>query len=159
MVTFSASKQRVLRGLIPGEDAPDIVANTFLDQVTTQQLEDIGLSFLEHRERRSVFVIVKPADAAISISVKMAINGHLAWTCQNASGNRGDDIRSLRLSELQPYQFLHPNLETSVCCVLGLQGEEKAGRRGMKTVGVYFLCAFVSFTFTYHSALAPPCRQ
>jgi hypothetical protein len=64
----------------------------------------------------------------------MAINGHLAWTCQNASGNRGDDLRALKLSELQPYMFLHPNMETSVVCILGLQSEEKAGRRGMKTV-------------------------
>jgi hypothetical protein len=60
--------------------------------------------------------------------------GHLAWTCQNASGNRGDDFRALKLSELQPYTWLHPNGETAVECVLGLQGEEKAGKRGMKTV-------------------------
>jgi hypothetical protein len=55
MVDFSATEEWIISGLIPGEDAPDIVANTFLDQVTAQQLEDIGLGFLEHRECRFVF--------------------------------------------------------------------------------------------------------
>jgi hypothetical protein len=32
------------------QDAPDIVANTFLAQVTAEQLKNIGYSFLEHRE-------------------------------------------------------------------------------------------------------------
>ncbi|KAJ6450568.1 hypothetical protein C8R47DRAFT_1189292 [Mycena vitilis] len=98
------------------QDAPDIIANTFLAQVTDDQLKNIGYSFLEHRE------------------LHQTLNGHLAWTCQNASGNRGDDFRALKLCEMQPYIFLHPNKETSVSCVLGLQGEEKAGKRGMKTV-------------------------
>jgi hypothetical protein len=39
------------RGLIPGQDAPDIVANTFLDQTSEEQLEKIGHAFLSHRER------------------------------------------------------------------------------------------------------------
>ncbi|KAJ7210917.1 hypothetical protein GGX14DRAFT_394536 [Mycena pura] len=103
------------------EDAPDIIANTFLAQVTDDQLKKIGYSFLEH--------------------LHQTINGHLAWTCQNASGNRGDDFRALKLCEMQPYVFLHPNKETSVSCVLGLQGEEKAGKRGMKTAGVEVLTA------------------
>ncbi|KAJ7604786.1 hypothetical protein DFH06DRAFT_1275671 [Mycena polygramma] len=98
------------------QDAPDIIANTFLAQVTDDQLKNIGYSFLEHRE------------------LHQTINGHLAWTCQNASGNHGDDFRALKLCEMQPYVFLHPNKETPVSCVLGLQGEEKAGKRGMKTV-------------------------
>jgi hypothetical protein len=38
------------RGLIEGEDAPDIVANTFLDRVSEEQLQEIGYSFLDHRE-------------------------------------------------------------------------------------------------------------
>jgi hypothetical protein len=71
---------------------------------------------------------------SLSLLVKMSVMGHLAWTCQNVTGNRGDDFRSLKLSELQPYNWLHPNKETAVEGVLGLQGEEKAGRRGMKTV-------------------------
>jgi hypothetical protein len=37
-------------GLIEGEDAPDIVANTFLDRVSNEQLQEIGYSFLDHRE-------------------------------------------------------------------------------------------------------------
>jgi hypothetical protein len=54
---------------------------------------------------------------------------------QNASGNQGDDFRALKLSELQPYTFLHPNKETLVQSILGLQGEEKAGAgHGMRTV-------------------------
>ncbi|KAJ7125542.1 hypothetical protein C8R43DRAFT_1240832 [Mycena crocata] len=107
--------QRERSGLTNG-DAPDIVANTFLAQITDKQLQGVGYSFLEHRELHQV------------------INGHLSWTCQNASGNRGDDFRALKLCEMQPYIFLHPNKETSVYCVLGLQGEEKAGKKGMKTV-------------------------
>ncbi|TFY55593.1 hypothetical protein EVJ58_g8149 [Rhodofomes roseus] len=39
-------------GLVPNEDAPDIVANTFLASVTDQQLRDIGYGFLQHRELR-----------------------------------------------------------------------------------------------------------
>jgi hypothetical protein len=43
-------------GLIEGEDAPDIVANTFLDRVSDEQLQEIGYSFLDHREcERSSF--------------------------------------------------------------------------------------------------------
>ncbi|KAJ7252582.1 hypothetical protein C8J57DRAFT_1351069 [Mycena rebaudengoi] len=102
--------------LAPEEDAPDIIANTFLAQVTDDQLKSIGYGLLQHRELHQV------------------VNGHLSWTCQNASGNRGDDFRVLKLCEMQPYVFLHPNKETSVYCVLGLQGEEKAGKRGMKTI-------------------------
>ena len=73
------------------------------------------------------------------------INGHLAWTAQNASGNRGDDFRALKLAELQPHTMLHPNKETAMYSVLGLQGEEKAGRRGMRTVG------FASFNENKHA--------
>lgn len=71
--------------------------------------------------------------------VRMVINGHLTWTCQNASGNHGDDFRALKLCEMQPYTWLHPNKETAVYSVLGLQGEEKSGKRGMKTVGVFYI--------------------
>lgn len=35
---------------------------------------------------------------------------------------------------MQPYELLHPNLETDMYCVLGLQEESKTGKRGMKTV-------------------------
>jgi hypothetical protein len=71
----------------------------------------------------------------------MVINGHLAWTCQNASGNRGDDLRALKLCELQPYIFLHPNKETPIYSMLGMQGEEKAGKRGLKTVSIRSISA------------------
>jgi hypothetical protein len=54
----------------------------------------------------------------------------------NASGNRGDDIRALRLCEMQPYEFLHPNGETAIFAVLGLQSdqEHKARSKAMRTV-------------------------
>ena len=42
------------RGLIPGQDAPDIVANTFLDQTSEEQLKQIGYAFLLHRECKFV---------------------------------------------------------------------------------------------------------
>src|ERR1700691_3337708 len=32
-----------------------------------------------------------------SLVVHPTINGLLAWTCQNTTGNRGDDFRSLKL--------------------------------------------------------------
>lgn len=67
--------------------------------------------------------------------VRSTIFGHLSWTAQHASGNRGDDFRALKLAELQPWTMLHPNGETGIYTVLGLQGEEKAGKRGMRTVG------------------------
>jgi hypothetical protein len=51
-----------------------------------------------------------------------------AWTCQKATGNRGDDFRALKLCDMQPYKLLHPNLETEVYCVLGLQEESKTAR-------------------------------
>lgn len=66
--------------------------------------------------------------------MRSAVYGHLAWTAQNASGNRGDDLRALKLAELQPAVMLHPNKDTAVPCVYGLQSEEKAGKRGMRTV-------------------------
>ena len=43
------------RGLIPGQDAPDIVANTFLDQTSEEQLKKICYAFLSHRECKFVF--------------------------------------------------------------------------------------------------------
>ncbi|GLB44253.1 hypothetical protein LshimejAT787_1601830 [Lyophyllum shimeji] len=107
--------ERVRNGLVPAEDAPDIQANTFLVEITEEQLDAVGIGFLQHRELRSV------------------IYGYLAWTAQNASGNRGDDFRALKLAELQSWTMLHPNKETAIYSVLGLQGEEKAGKRGMKT--------------------------
>ncbi|KAG6848859.1 hypothetical protein H0H93_013373 [Arthromyces matolae] len=102
-------------GLVADDDAPDVVANTFLAQLSEEALDRIGDGFLSHRE------------------LKSAINGHLAWNMMNASGNRGDDIRALRLCEMQPYTFLHPNGETDVPAVLGLQTAHKASLRGMKT--------------------------
>ncbi|KAJ3730396.1 hypothetical protein C8R42DRAFT_650031, partial [Lentinula raphanica] len=108
---------RARSGLVPGEDAPDIIANTFLSSITEEQIRHIGLNgFLMHREVRSTVL------------------GHLSWTSQHASGNRGDDIRALKLAELQPHTLLHPNKETAIFAMLGLQGEEKAGKRGLRTV-------------------------
>ncbi|KAF9072255.1 hypothetical protein BDP27DRAFT_1418172 [Rhodocollybia butyracea] len=111
------SLHRARSGLVPGEDAPDITANTFLSSINEEQILSIGLKgFLKHRELRSV------------------VFGHLAWVAQHATGNRGDDFRALKLAELQPHVLLHPNQETAISCMLGLQGEEKAGKRGLQTV-------------------------
>ncbi|KAJ6603727.1 hypothetical protein B0H10DRAFT_1957785 [Mycena sp. CBHHK59/15] len=41
---------------------------------------------------------------------------------------------ALKLAELQPHTLLHPDKRTGITSILGLQGEEKAGRRGMCTV-------------------------
>ncbi|KAK7041334.1 hypothetical protein R3P38DRAFT_2382851, partial [Favolaschia claudopus] len=94
-----------------GEDCPDIIANTWLSEVDQEQQDKIGLSFLAHWHLR------------------LAVFGHryLSWTAQHASGNRGDDFRALKLSELQPYQMPHPSGRSKIYAILGLQGEEKAG--------------------------------
>lgn len=54
----------------------------------------------------------------------------------NASGNRGDDIRALRLCEMQSYELLHPNGEAPIFAVLGLQSdqEHKTRSKAMRTV-------------------------
>ncbi|CAA7268276.1 unnamed protein product [Cyclocybe aegerita] len=79
-----------------------------------------------------------PADDApdIHCELKSMITGHLAWTMMNASGNCGDDVRALRLCEMQPYlDFVHPNGETSVFAILGLQSnqETKTRSKAMQT--------------------------
>ncbi|KAJ7756085.1 hypothetical protein DFH07DRAFT_1027777 [Mycena maculata] len=93
--------ERERSGLVgPDEDAPDIRANTFLSEVTEEQLKSIGLGFLSHRQLR------------------LCLWGHLAWTAQHASGNRGDDFRALKLAELQPHTMLHPDKRTSIYSVI-----------------------------------------
>src|ERR1700722_11342568 len=37
---------------MPGEDAADIIANTFLANITDKQINEVGLGFLQHRERK-----------------------------------------------------------------------------------------------------------
>jgi len=37
-----------------GEDTPDIVANTFLDQISEEQMRDVGYAFLDHRECKCI---------------------------------------------------------------------------------------------------------
>ncbi|KAJ7504735.1 hypothetical protein B0H11DRAFT_1709516, partial [Mycena galericulata] len=139
--------ERVRNGLVPDEDAPDIRANTWLSEVTDEQLERIGQGFLAHRH------------------IRLSVFGHLAWTAQHASGNRGDDFRALKLAELQSHVLLHPDRRTAMESILGLQGEEKAGKRGMRTVSsciinpVYTvfiphlkpeMCPFGAFSLYFH---------
>ncbi|KAJ7084783.1 hypothetical protein B0H15DRAFT_380554 [Mycena belliarum] len=135
--------ERERNGLTPNEDAPDIRANTFLAQVTDEQLEKIGFGFLMNHQLR------------------LAVWGHLAWTAQHASGNRGDDFRALKLAELQPTKMKHPDKRTEIYSVLGMQGEEKAGKRGMRTVinpvySVFIanlkpeMCPLGAFSFYFH---------
>ncbi|KAJ3752657.1 hypothetical protein EV360DRAFT_75166 [Lentinula raphanica] len=149
---------RARSGLVPGEDAPDIIANTFLSSITEEQIRHIGLNgFLMHREAHANHVTVRSTKGLhesrtshtcdltcryltcgsryLDLRVtKPAVLGHLSWTSQHASGNRGDDIRALKLAELQPHILLHPNRETAIFSILGLQGEEKAGKQGLRTV-------------------------
>ncbi|KAJ7857354.1 hypothetical protein B0H13DRAFT_1960478 [Mycena leptocephala] len=137
------SLKRVRAGLVPNEDAPDIRANTWLSQVTEEELERIGQGFLAHSHLR------------------LAIFGHLSWTAQHASGNRGDDFRALKLAEIQWHLLTHPDNRTTMLSILGLQGEEKAGKRGMRTVinPVYTvfiahlkpeMCPLGAFAFYFH---------
>ncbi|KAJ7483055.1 hypothetical protein B0H11DRAFT_2232070 [Mycena galericulata] len=44
--------ERERNGLTPEEDAPNILASTWLSQVTEEQLKDIGFGFLSHRRLR-----------------------------------------------------------------------------------------------------------
>jgi hypothetical protein len=56
---FSGEKKAhflVSSGLVPGEDAPDIIANTFLQTITPEQMEQVGKGFLCHRECKLLFV-------------------------------------------------------------------------------------------------------
>lgn len=119
-----------IKGLVSGEDSPDIVGSMFLDQISEDQMWDYA--FLEHWEwSTATFWILQQL---MSLVVHPTINGLLAWMCQNATRNCGDDFRSLKLCDMQPYELLHPNLETEVYCVLGLQEESKMANRGMQTV-------------------------
>ncbi|KAJ3710578.1 hypothetical protein C8R42DRAFT_729257 [Lentinula raphanica] len=96
---------RARSGLVPGEDALDIVAHTFLSALTEEQILKMGLEeFLRHGERKS-----------------------------SKLKNRGNDFLALKLAKLQPHILLHPNKETAIPAMLGVQGEEKAGKGGLKT--------------------------
>ncbi|KAJ6550760.1 hypothetical protein DFH09DRAFT_1086387 [Mycena vulgaris] len=113
---YDAIKNRMDESLgrVPNEDAPDIRANTWLSEVTEEQLNLTG-----------------------PLPVCFSIFGHLSWTTQNASGNRGDDFRALKLAELQSHTLLHPDKRTAMPSILGLQGEEKGGKWGMRTISNY----------------------
>ena len=47
------------RGLMPGEDAPDIIANTFLSGITEKQMDAVGRGFLAHRESELFYFTVQ----------------------------------------------------------------------------------------------------
>ena len=66
--------------------------------------------------------------------MQATVMGHVAWTCQNASGNHGDDLCALNQCDLQPYKILHLNMEMVIPTILGLQDEHKAIKNGMQTV-------------------------
>jgi hypothetical protein len=51
-----------------GEDVPDVVANTFLDNVSPDMLKNLSLAFLKHRERESAFSSTPPPHSIIDIS-------------------------------------------------------------------------------------------
>ncbi len=70
-------------------------------------------------------------------TVHSMIKGFLAWTLCSTSSNRSDDVRVLKLCELQPYILMHLNKYTQIPAILGLQAEDKAGHHGMKTVSMF----------------------
>lgn len=97
----------------------------------------VGDGFIQHREREWYGLIICGHELTTVILVRSCVYGHVAWVTQTASGNRGDDLRALKLAELQPWVMLHPNGQTAIECILGLQSEEKAGKRGMRTVSQF----------------------
>jgi hypothetical protein len=82
--------------------------------------------------------------------VHSVIYGNLSWIAQNASGNRGDDLWALKLAELQPGKIQHPTHDTEIFTVFRLQGEEKAGKPGMKTVNAPTTLIFSPTDFFYY---------
>ncbi|KAJ7794002.1 hypothetical protein B0H14DRAFT_3558467 [Mycena olivaceomarginata] len=118
--------QHVRNGLDEAEDAPDIRANTFLAEVTDEQLEQIRYRFLGHRQLRLV------------------VFGHLAWTTQHASGNRGDNFRALKLAELQPYGMTHPDGRTSVFTVINPSYSAFVANKNPE------VCPLGAFVFYHH---------
>ena len=73
---------------------------------------------------------------------------NLAWTMMNASGNQGDDIRALRLCEMQSYELLHPNGEAPIFTILGLQSdqEHKTKSKAMRTISQQAKSAVLSYS-------------
>jgi hypothetical protein len=65
--------------------------------------------------------------------------GHLAWTPQHATSNRGNNFRALKLAELQPTTLKHPDKRIDILALLRMQGEEKAGKCAMRTVRSQYL--------------------
>ena len=80
----------------------------------------------------------------------------------NASGNRGDDICALRLCEMQQYELLHPNGESPIFAVLGLQSdqEHKTWSKAMRTVSdiLAFELSFLRCSFVSARQSIPPTR-
>ena len=68
--------------------------------------------------------------------MRVAIMGHLAWTLQNATGNRGDDTRAILLCQLQYHQLLHPNNETVLEGAVIVAHEGKTMRKTMESVSI-----------------------
>lgn len=65
--------------------------------------------------------------------------GHLSWILMNASGCRGDDIRALKLCELQPYELTHPGHHTPIFAIIGVQSQHKAQQHKMKTASIFII--------------------
>ncbi|KAJ7675075.1 hypothetical protein B0H17DRAFT_1140512 [Mycena rosella] len=132
--------QRVRNGRVPNEDAPEIRANTWLSEVTEEQLNLTG-----------------------PLPVRLSIFGHLSWMTQNTSGNRGDDFRVLKLAELQCTRC---SIRTSArLCHLssGCKGRRRPGSGGcvpFKVINLVYsvfipnlkpeMCPFGAFAFYFH---------
>jgi len=70
-------------GLVPNEDAPDIVANTFLEEVTEDQLDKIGLGFLQHREHKAPCLSCNQFQ--FYVRALRSVNGHQWSSCLDMS--------------------------------------------------------------------------
>jgi hypothetical protein len=77
----------------------------------------------------SVFTLVLVLMLIFLMTVRIAVMGNLSWCLQNASGGRGDDVRSSLLCQLQQFELMHPNNQTLIPTVLQVKQESKTTRK------------------------------
>ncbi|KAJ3967609.1 hypothetical protein EV361DRAFT_1036215 [Lentinula raphanica] len=110
-----------------GKDEEDLVGELDADGAGRDVLQYDDDDLDNPVQQQSSTTTTIPNGYCSSLSTKLArstIFGHLAWCGQHGTGNRG----------LQPHTLLHPNKETAIPVMLGLQGKEKAGKPGLKSV-------------------------
>ncbi|KAJ7727166.1 hypothetical protein B0H14DRAFT_2640954 [Mycena olivaceomarginata] len=134
--------ERVRNGLNEAEDVPDIRANTFVAEVTDEQLQQIGYGFLGHCQcKRKYCLAVATSSRVYSASSRFRSSRMDRSACLGQPRQQLSGPQARRTSALRNDA---PDGRTSVYTVLDLQGEEKAGRRGMRTVVNPSYSAFVA---------------